>query len=141
MSHEIEPPDIAMHADPRALRQILVNLLSNALKFTRSGDEVTVTAKHHGAAAGEAGGDRVRIVVADSGIGIPEEFQKSVFLPFNRGPESADKEGGTGLGLSLVKSLTELHGGTVTLQSIEGAGTTVTIDLPATPPNIGASAD
>ncbi len=140
MTFDIDPPAITMHADPRALRQILVNLLSNALKFTRPGDEIRVSARHHPGGTGNADDDRVRIVVSDTGIGIPEEFQKSVFLPFNRGPDSSGKDGGTGLGLSLVKSLAELHGGSVFLHSTEGAGTTVTIDLPAAAPGTGARA-
>ena len=74
--------------------------------------------------------DRVAIVVSDTGVGISSEFQEVIFQPFNRGPGLSDRDGGTGLGLALVKALAELHNGRVTLKSEEGAGTAVTIELP-----------
>jgi signal transduction histidine kinase len=123
-------PDISLRADPRAIRQILVNLLSNALKFTRPGDEISVTAAPETRNIGGQNREIVKIAVSDTGVGIPEEFQDSVFLPFNRGAESSDQESGTGLGLALVKSLTEMHREQVELDSVEGRGTTVTIYLP-----------
>jgi signal transduction histidine kinase len=130
LSFASTPPDITIEADPRALRQILVNLISNALKFTRPGDEISVRAAREPTEVGEGVESQVKIVVADSGIGIPEEFQNAVFLPFNQGGGSSDNEGGTGLGLALVKSLTELHGGHVALNSVQGQGTTVAVHLP-----------
>ena len=140
LSSKLTPPDITLHADPRVLRQILVNLLSNALKFTRPGDEISVTVTREPADVGEPAEDEVKIVVSDTGIGIPGEFQETVFLPFNRGAEFSDNESGTGLGLALVKSLTEMHGGRVELHSFEGGGTTVTIYLPLVASGPGVAA-
>jgi signal transduction histidine kinase len=138
LSFTSTPPEISMRADPQALRQILVNLLSNALKSTRPGDEISVRATTEPVAGDEAEANpatsQVKIIVSDTGIGIAEAFRESIFLPFNRGGEYSGKESGTGLGLALVKSLTELHGGQVELQSAEGRGTTVTIILPQVAP-------
>lgn len=75
-------------------------------------------------------GDWAKIVIMGTGIGIPGEFQENIFQAFNRGGASSDKQSGTGLGLALVKSLTELHGGRVELDSVAGRGTTITIFLP-----------
>jgi signal transduction histidine kinase len=133
ISSDLDARDITIQADPRAIRQILVDLLANALKFTSPGDEISVTTKSpqsKGEKAEKTENDRMAIVVSDTGPGIPAEFQDAIFLPFNRGPEISDKDGGTGLGLALVKALTELHDGQVTLKSDKGAGTTVTVELP-----------
>lgn len=140
LSSTLDPPDISVRADPRALRQILVNLLSNALKFTRPGDEITVGVTREAADLGKGVADHVKIAVSDTGIGIPEEFQESVFLPFHRGAEFSDKASGTGLGLALVKSLTEMHDGRVELSSVVDIGTTVTIYLPVAAPESGEPA-
>jgi signal transduction histidine kinase/PAS domain-containing protein len=111
-------------ADQRRLRQILFNLLSNALRFSRSGGEIRVTARRERAA--------FVLVVADQGVGIPVEQVKSVFDRFFARPQGAMR-GGAGLGLSLVKSFVELHGGRVRIDSVEGVGTTVTCVLPLDP--------
>jgi PAS domain S-box-containing protein len=111
-------------ADQRAARQILLNLLSNALKFTPSGGMVTVRAEAH-----PRGG--VRVMVADTGIGIPEADHDRVFNPFDRSTEA--EQGaiqGTGLGLTLVKALVDLHGGHISLNSAPGCGTTVIVHFP-----------
>jgi signal transduction histidine kinase len=114
----------AIRADPRALQQMLLNLLSNAVKFTPEGGRIFVTA----CPTGEGG---LAITVADTGVGIALEDQGAVFEPFRQAPAGrAAAEGGTGLGLSLVKSLIELHGGTIDLTSAPGAGTTVTLAFP-----------
>lgn len=113
-----------VRADERALRQILINLLSNALKFTPAGGEVTVLARL------SKSGD-IMLGVRDTGIGISPGDQLRVFQSFGQGRHDvADK--GTGLGLTIVKGLSEAHGGHVELQSREGEGTCVTIILPAT---------
>jgi len=126
---EIDPALAEVRADERAMRQIVVNLLSNALKFTPAGGRVTL--KAHATPGGALGGGCV-ISVSDSGIGIPHDQIERIMLPFeqvdNRYSRSA---GGTGLGLYLVKGLTELHGGTLTIESEAGLGTTVTVTLPA----------
>lgn len=122
---------IPISADPRALRQIVINLLSNAIKFTRPGDEINISTNYPPA------GDGMEIIVSDSGLGIPETHLELVFRPFERVKEISNQHGGTGLGLALVKSLTELHGGTVTLESVVDQGTTVTVRLPREYPGSG----
>jgi signal transduction histidine kinase len=110
-------------ADGRALRQVVLNLLSNAVKFTPSGGWVRITC------ARNAEGDPT-IVVKDNGRGIPREEMQNLFQPFARTADAVSTPG-TGLGLAIVKSLVELHQGTVALESRVGAGTTVTVTLPA----------
>jgi PAS domain S-box-containing protein len=119
------PTDIPpIFADDRIIKQILINLLSNAVKFTPAGGSVTVEALI------EPGGD-VALLVHDTGIGISEDDLPSVMSPFGQVESSMSrKHAGTGLGLPLVKCLTELHGGTFDLQSTEGEGTTAFIRLP-----------
>ncbi len=104
-------------ADERRLKQALFNLVSNALKFTPSGGTVTLAAYRER--------ERVALVVADTGVGVPREDQARIFEKFERGNPQA-RQSGPGLGLSLVKSFIELHGGEVELQSHPGTGTTVT---------------
>lgn len=110
-------------ADRRAIRQILLNLLSNAIKFTEPGGTVTVSMKKTRF--------RFLIKVVDTGIGVPAGDIDSLGKPFFQvdNTYSRQKEG-TGLGLSVVKGLTELHGGDVRVESTVGIGTTITIDLP-----------
>jgi two-component system cell cycle sensor histidine kinase PleC len=113
-----------VHADERGLRQIVTNLLSNALKFTPPGGCVTAFAR------AEPDG-RLAFGVEDTGIGIAPEDQVHVFERFGHGRHdvaTADK--GTGLGLAIVKGFAEAHDGTVTLESDLGAGTRVTVYLP-----------
>ncbi len=109
-------------ADERRLKQALFNLVSNALKFTPSGGTVTLAARR------ERG--RVALVVADTGVGVRREDQVRIFEKFERGNPHA-RQSGPGLGLSLVKSFIELHGGQVELDSRPGTGTTVTCYLNA----------
>ena len=112
-----------LRADPVRLGQIIVNLVANAIKFTPPGGTITVNA--------EDTADAVLIKVSDTGIGMtaqevaraPEPFVQSG-RPFNK------SRGGTGLGLSICRDLTSLHGGTLTIDSVKGTGTTVTIHLP-----------
>jgi signal transduction histidine kinase len=106
-----------VHADPTALRQVLGNLVENAVRYTPSG-RVTVRSTH------EAGG--VRIAVIDTGVGIPAEHLPRVFERFYRvDPARSRAAGGTGLGLAIVKHLVEAHGGHVTAESTVGQGTTI----------------
>ncbi|MEY2693561.1 MAG: Sensor histidine kinase RcsC [Bacteroidota bacterium] len=114
-------------SDPTKLSQILLNLINNALKFTKNG-EVQVTTK-----VLDTHDDRINIEfkVADTGIGIPEDKLESVFDSFSQGSiEINRKYGGTGLGLSIVKRLIEILGGTITLASQVGNGSTFTVVLP-----------
>ena len=113
-----------IQADSRRLKQILLNLLSNAVKFTPPGGRVTIRASE--------GADGLRLVVEDSGIGIaPDDLEKAL-RPFGQiDSRLARKYQGTGLGLPLARSMTELHGGKLVLESTPGRGTTATVWLPA----------
>ena len=114
-----------IYADERGLKQILLNLMSNAAKFTPRGGRVTVRADL--AATGD-----LNISVSDTGIGIEPHLIARVLEPFGQveGPMTRNF-GGTGLGLPITKSLAELHDGSLTLESEPGKGTCVTISLPA----------
>ncbi len=112
-------------ADARAIRQILVNLISNALKFTPPGGRVVVSAQI------EAGG-QLAITVEDTGIGVRPEDQQQVFERFGVGRHDVATAGhGTGLGLAIVKGFAEAHDGSVLLESDGENGTRVTVRLPA----------
>jgi signal transduction histidine kinase len=110
-----------IEADDRRLKQALFNLISNAIKFTPPGGSIRIQA--------ERGDDELVLSVADTGVGIPVADQARIFEKFERGDPTLAQTG-AGLGLSLVKSLVELHGGTVTMQSIPEQGTTVYCHLP-----------
>jgi two-component system cell cycle sensor histidine kinase PleC len=118
-------PDLAhVWADPRALRQICLNLLSNALKFTPKGGRITLTVGHT-----QDGGQFMTI--ADTGPGIPKSEIPRVLQAFGQGSLAHETaEGGTGLGLPIVQNLIHLHGGTFDLQSELRKGTEVTVTLP-----------
>ena len=117
------PPEIgAIAADERRLKQALFNLVSNAIKFTPPGGAVSIGAERR-----EGG---VALIVADTGIGIPLSDQTRVFDSFEHGR----RQSGSGLGLSLVKSLIELHDGSVEIESAPGRGTRITCRLPARQP-------
>jgi signal transduction histidine kinase len=114
-----------VRADPRALKQILLNVLSNGVKFNRESGRLEVLVRR----ADE--GD-IEFVVADTGIGIAPEVVPQLFRPFRQANSTiARRYGGTGLGLSICKSLIEMHGGSATLTSEVGVGTIVTLRLPA----------
>jgi len=125
LRRDVPAPAPVVLADPLRLKQVLLNLLSNAIKFTEEGHEVRlrVTA---------AEGDDLRLVVADEGCGIREEDLPKVMEPFAQADDPmVRQEVGTGLGLPLSRKLVELHGGTLSLASTHGVGTTVTVTLPA----------
>ena len=117
-------PDIAI--DETAIRQCVINLVTNALKFTPPGGMITLCAAHQvkGAVPG------VIISVADTGRGIPAALLPRITQPFEQSGPAQDRRQGAGLGLAIVKGLTELHGGDLTLASEEGKGTVATIWLP-----------
>ncbi len=119
-----EQPIIYLQIDAVKLESILDNLLSNAVKYTPDGGQVTlsISLSENGKAA--------CIAVADTGVGIPLPEQPYVFQRFFQSSRTAGKTTGTGIGLYLVKTYTELHGGNVALQSAAGGGTTVTVTLP-----------
>jgi PAS domain S-box-containing protein len=117
---------IRLRVDEKRLKQVLVNLVTNAIKYTPSGGSVTLSARV------ELAGD-LMIEVEDTGIGIDERDLGTVLVPFGQVDHQRNREGeGTGLGLPLTKRLVELHGGTLDLRSLRGLGTTVSIHLPAT---------
>jgi two-component system, cell cycle sensor histidine kinase DivJ len=110
-------------ADSRALKQVVINLLSNALKFTPAGGEVTLTAVRDGA--------MIEIAVADTGIGIAETELPRIGNPFFQAKSSYDRDyEGTGLGLSVVRGLVGLHGGDMVIESAQGHGTRIAVRLP-----------
>jgi two-component system sensor histidine kinase KdpD len=110
-------------ADPDALDRILKNLVSNAIKYSPAGGDVIVSAR-----AVESG---VELAVLDAGPGIDADALSRVFEPYFRAPGTAAAVPGTGIGLAVVKSLVEAHGGTVRLASAPGAGTRASVVLPA----------
>jgi signal transduction histidine kinase len=122
----VAPDDLPpLRADPRKIRQILINLLTNAIKFTKIGGAVTITAW------ARASGGYV-LQVADTGIGIAiEDIPKALSVFGQVDSVMTRQHDGTGLGLPLTKSLAELHGGSLDLQSQPGIGTTVTVRFPA----------
>jgi two-component system sensor histidine kinase BaeS len=115
------------HVDPTRVRQVVTNLVTNALAYTPSGGEVVVSleaAEHH-----------VDIVVSDTGVGLSPEQQVSVFDRFWRADESRNRHtGGAGVGLSICKEIAEAHGGTVTVTSEPNKGSTFRVHLPKTQP-------
>jgi PAS domain S-box-containing protein len=117
------PPALRARADAEKLRQVLVNLLSNALKFTDRGGRVEMEADAHG------GGVRIR--VRDTGIGIPPEKREAIFEPFVQVRSDLTRTAeGTGLGLAISRDLARGMGGDLTMESTVGAGSTFTLTLP-----------
>jgi cell cycle sensor histidine kinase DivJ len=118
------PEDLpVMTGDPRAFKQVVLNLVSNAIKFTERGGKVTVSAAVEGS--------RLMLRVTDTGVGIAADDLKRLGDPFfQAGKTYQRRHEGTGLGLSIVKSLIALHGGELTVQSRIDEGTTVTVALP-----------
>jgi len=109
-------------ADENRLLQILYNLIGNAIKFTQEG-EVSVTAHQEG--------NKLRIAISDTGIGIPQEKQEAIFRSFEQAGTSVTREyGGAGLGLSIAKQLVELHGGEMSVVSEAGKGSTFSFTIP-----------
>ena len=114
-------------ADPRALRQIMLNILSNAIKFTPGGGRIRLAAA--------ASNGRLTIKVSDTGIGISADDLPNLTNPFKRAePDPFKSQEGTGLGLAIVKALVDLHDGNLLIESELGRGTTVTVTLPSGAP-------
>ncbi|PSN16250.1 hypothetical protein C7271_20360, partial [filamentous cyanobacterium CCP5] len=114
-------------ADERRLRQVLINLLDNAIKFTPAGGLVTIRASQHN----QGTQPWLRIAITDTGIGIAPEHMGQLFQAFVQVDSALNRKyEGTGLGLSLVKKIMNLHGGNVTVTSQEGRGSCFTLDLP-----------
>jgi signal transduction histidine kinase len=114
-------------ADADAVERILTNLVSNALKYSPPGRLVRVRAR------GAARGGAVEVEVEDQGAGIAQEALARIFEPYYRAPDAEGTARGTGIGLAVVKSLVEAHGGSVRVESTSGVGTRVVFSLPAVP--------
>lgn len=119
------PTDLVhVHADKRLLRLALMNLMTNAIKYNRHGGRVTI-------ATHDAPGRFLQVEVTDTGIGIPKKALEKIFERFYRVPsKDSHKTEGTGLGLSIVKAIVEKHGGTITVESTIGVGSSFYVTLP-----------
>jgi heavy metal sensor kinase len=120
------PAALAVAGDPSRLRQLLMNLVDNAIKFTEPGGRVVL----HAERAGAAGESQARLVIADTGVGIAPEHLPHVFERFYQA-DPARSARGTGLGLSICQWIAEAHGGSIHAESAPGRGTTFTVLLPA----------
>lgn len=117
------PCNLLAVADRRAMKQILLNLLSNAMKFTNSGGKVEVRARKVDGA--------VTLTIADTGIGIPKSALQKIGQPFEQvQSQYAKSKGGSGLGLAISRSLAHLHGGAMRIHSVEGKGTIISVRIP-----------
>ncbi|GAC1598867.1 MAG: hypothetical protein NVS3B21_24780 [Acidimicrobiales bacterium] len=119
-------PSVWVCADRRRLRQVLLNLVSNAVRFSPAQSQIRL--------ASEAGEGCARVHVVDEGPGIPRDLMARLFVPFDRLGAEAGREGGAGLGLVLAKRLTEAMGGTLELESVVGVGTHAVVTLPKADP-------
>jgi signal transduction histidine kinase len=118
------PNDVPFRGDEELLRRMVLNLLDNAIRFTTPGGKVTASL--------EAPGSPLVLSVTDTGVGVSDESIPHVFDRFYRADKARSRhEGGFGLGLSIVKWIAEAHGGTVSLVSQVGAGSTFTVLLPS----------
>ena len=125
MSSNVADEVSMIDADARRLKQVLVNLLSNAVKYGKQGGLVEITVTDPDPEGG------ISIMLADTGDGIPKDQMDYILTPFGRlGNNDAYRSGGTGLGLPIVKSLIDMHGGDLNIDSTVGVGTRVTVKLP-----------
>ncbi|RAK57925.1 sensor histidine kinase [Phenylobacterium deserti] len=118
----LPPEALEADADRRAIKQIALNLISNALKFTPRGGAVTVTV--------QGVGEVLELIVTDTGVGISAEDLDRLGRPFEQAGDASQKAAGAGLGLSLVRAFAKLHGGEMTIESALGEGTTVLVRMP-----------
>lgn len=127
LTASLPPEPIRVEADPIRLEQVIVNLLSNAAKYTEQGGQIKISAQQHD--------DEAVMTISDTGIGIPTEMLSRIFDPFAQMDSSLDRSrGGLGLGLTLVRSLIQMHGGSVRASSPgPGQGSEFTVRLPALP--------
>jgi signal transduction histidine kinase len=125
-----EVPVLEATVDEARVHRVLANLLTNAVKYSPDGGAVRVSVR---AADGPIGKSAL-LVVCDEGVGIPQDDLPHVFNRFHRGANVVGRFAGTGLGLASARELVELHGGTISVASEEGKGSTFVVRLPLTPP-------
>lgn len=123
----LPPEALSVRADRRALKQMALNLLANAVKFTPPGGTVTVSV--------QAADDALEVTVADTGVGISAEDLARLGRPYEQAGDAEQRAQGSGLGLALVRALAGLHGGTLALDSALGVGTAATVRLPLETPD------
>jgi PAS domain S-box-containing protein len=117
-------PDTTVFVDGRAVKQVLLNLISNSIKFTPSGGRIAVEVR-------EGADGSLQALVTDTGRGIPAAALPTLFEPFQQAsPSQARQGGGSGLGLWISRNLMRMHGGDLSIASVEGAGTTATLTIP-----------
>ena len=120
---EVATPESTVHADPDRMRQVIDNLLSNALKYSAEGTDIDLEVM--------LDGDDMLTSVTDHGIGIPRDEIPQLFERFHRARNVSSRYyGGLGLGLYIARAIIEAHGGAISVQSIEGSGSTFTMRLP-----------
>jgi signal transduction histidine kinase len=124
----VSPAVGLVETDPNALKLIMLNLIENALIYSRKSTPVRVEVERQPEKRAMRSGNLLKIRVKDDGVGIPEEYLKKIFNPFTRLRD--DLAEGSGLGLTLVRSLVELNGGEVLVRSMSGKGTTVHLTIP-----------
>src|SRR5262249_37452221 len=121
---DIDPQLGELVGDERKVKQVVLNLLANAVKFTPEGGRISLTARRRDGL--------VEIAVTDTGVGIAPEDQAAIFEEFRQVGSDARKQEGTGLGLTLAKKFVELHGGRIWVESAVSRGATFTFTLPMT---------
>ncbi|HVO03601.1 MAG TPA: HAMP domain-containing sensor histidine kinase [Candidatus Cybelea sp.] len=131
--HTVAEDAAAIECDEQLLKQVLINLLSNAFKYTDAGGTVRLKA-----VAGTE--EMIEITIVDSGVGIPSPQLTRIFEPFMVSSAMTRARGGIGLGLSITKRLVELHRGTIAISSVVGKGTTVTVRLPRRQTSVATAA-
>ena len=130
---EAEVPVLEATVDETRVHRVLANLLTNAIKYSPAGGPVRVTVKE----SVDPGGPYALLGVRDEGVGIPQCDLPHVFERFHRGTNVVGRFAGTGLGLASARELVELHGGTISVESEEGKGSTFVVRLPLSPPAEG----
>ncbi len=128
----VEPPPLVIRADRDKVSRVLINLLHNGIQFTPAGGQVEVRVLDQKTA--------VKLIVRDSGVGIPAIELERIFDKFHQVRGARSRRAGSGLGLAISRQLVEMHGGRLTAESTPGQGSTFTIELPAEPPPAAAKA-